>query len=248
MATGQRTVLVTGAAGGLGKAMVAAFVGLGDRVLAADLQPATENGESRAPVHSVILDVTDENQWEALLEAADRMFGGVDVIVNNAGYFRPNITFEDMPLAEWRRHFAINSDGVFLGCKHGIRHMKPRGGAIVNIGSGMSITASPSSSAYCASKAAVLMTTRTAAASAGEYNIRVNAVLPGAVPTTMLMGNLVQGQTESQLLEDLRGHSPLNRLATPDDVARAVLFLADSSNAAISGIYLPVDGGNMPGA
>src|SRR5690606_36627452 len=118
MTTGQRTILITGAAGGLGKAMVAAFASLGDRVLAADLEPAMadECAQFESLVKPVALDVTDENQWQALFEAAERNFDGIDVLVNNAGYFRPNIAFEDMPLAEWQRHFAINSDGVFLGC------------------------------------------------------------------------------------------------------------------------------------
>ncbi len=246
-----KTVLVTGSAGGIGKAIVSAFASEGARVIAADLQAqanrefAAELGEAVLPVE---LDVTSEEQWQALFKRADEEFGGIDALVNNAGFFRPNIAFEDMPLKLWRLHFAINLDGTFLGCKHAIRHMKARGGAVVNIGSGMSITASASSSAYCAAKAAVLMTTRTAAASAGRYNIRVNAVLPGAVPTPMLMGNLQAGQSEENLLAGLRQHSPLGRLALPEDIAAAVLFLADSGSAAITGIYLPVDGGNMPGA
>jgi NAD(P)-dependent dehydrogenase (short-subunit alcohol dehydrogenase family) len=171
------------------------------------------------------------------------------VLVNNAGFYRPNIAFEDMPIDLWRKHFAINADGVFLGCKHAIQRMKTRGdGAIVNLGSGLSITANATGAAYCASKAAVLMTTRTAAAAAGPYGIRVNAVLPGAVPTTMLMGNMTEAENEADFLARMRAYSPLGRLATPSDIARAVLFLADPSNPAISGVYLPVDGGNMPGA
>ncbi|TXS92028.1 SDR family oxidoreductase [Parahaliea maris] len=246
-----KTVLVTGSAGGLGTAIVRAFAEQGAHVLAADIDLASAEALATSigsGIDPVGLDVTSEAQWEDLFTMAGERGIDIDVVVNNAGYFQPNIPFEDMPLAEWQRHFAVNSDGVFLGCKHAIRHLRERGGAIVNIGSGMSITANPMASGYCGSKAAMLMTTRTAAASAGKYNIRVNAVLPGAVPTDMLMGNLVAGQTESQLLDTLRSHSPLNRLATPEDIARAVLFLAHSDNAAISGIFLPVDGGNMPGA
>ncbi|MFV8819342.1 SDR family NAD(P)-dependent oxidoreductase [Haliea sp. E17] len=244
-------MLVTGSAGGIGKAMVRAFAEEGARVIAADLQEdanralAASLGDAVVPLE---LDVTSEERWMEVFAQADRDYGGIDVLVNNAGFFQPNIPFEDMPLKLWRLHFAINLDGTFLGCKHAIRHMKSRGGAIVNIGSGMSITANPTASAYCAAKAAVLMTTRTAAANAGRYGVRVNAVLPGAVPTGMLMGNLAEGQSEENLLENLRSHSPLGRLATPEDIAAATLFLADPANAAVTGIYLPVDGGNMPGA
>ncbi|WP_317928562.1 glucose 1-dehydrogenase [Halioxenophilus sp. WMMB6] len=248
----DKTVLVTGAGGGLGQAIVRAFHEAGANVVIADIaldsaQALAEELTGRAL--AVALDVSSENDWQRALEQAEQAFGLVSVVVNNAGFFQPNIAFEAMPLALWRRHFSVNADGVFLGCKHAINHMKGRvQGAVVNIGSGMSIKAVATASAYCASKAAVLMTTRTAAASAGPYGIRVNAVLPGAVPTNMLMGNLVAGQEEEALLDNLRGYSALGRLAQPDDIARAVLFLADPRNSAITGIYLPVDGGNMPGA
>ncbi len=246
-----KAVVVTGGGGGLGKAIAGAFVLAGGRVAVADLNEAKartvadELGES---ARYVPLDVSDEPSWVHMLDEVEETFGGLDVLVNNAGIFQPNINFEDMPLEVWKKHFAINSDGVFLGCKHGIRRMKGRGGAIVNIGSGLSITASPTASAYCASKAAVLMTTRTAAASAGPYNIRVNAVLPGPVNTPMLMGNLTENVTEEQLIAQLKDFSPLGRLAEPEDIARAVLFLANPANAVITGSYLAVDGGNMPGA
>lgn len=247
----DRIVVVTGGEGGLGSAIVRAFASSGAHVVSADVSvpdgplfPETDDRVVRCR-----LDVTDEESWTHVLDAIVRHFGRLDVLVNNAGIYRPNIRFEEMPLDLWRKHFAINSDGVFLGCKHAILRMKGRGtGAIVNLGSGMSITANPDGAAYSGSKAAVLMTTRTAAAAAGRYGIRVNAVLPGAVPTDMLFGNVQPGETQEEFLARMETYSPLRRLATPDDIARAVLFLADPANAAISGVYLPVDGGNMPGA
>lgn len=248
----DQTVLVTGATGGLGRATCRAFWNEGARVAIADL-PGSPGAAFAAELGEralfVALDVTDEAQWRHALDAVEAAFGGLDVLVNNAGFFQPNVAFEDMPLDLWRKHYAINLDGTFLGCKHAILRMKGRGGgAIVNIGSGMSIKANPTASAYCGSKAAVLMTTRTAAASAGRYNIRVNAVLPGAVNTSMLMGNLVDGQDAADYVEQLARYSLLGRLATPEDIAHGVLTLADRASAAITGIYLPVDGGNMPGA
>jgi NAD(P)-dependent dehydrogenase (short-subunit alcohol dehydrogenase family) len=246
-----KTIVVTGGNGGLGRAIAAGFARAGGRVVIADLD--REKGEAAAreigcSARFLPLDVTDEAAWVALLDVVDAEMGGIDVLVNNAGIYRPNIDFEDMPLDLWRRHFAVNSDGVFLGCKHGILRMKARGeGAIVNMGSGMSITANPTGAAYCASKAAVLMTTKTAARAAGRYNIRVNAVLPGAVPTDMLMGNLVPGQDEASFLNQMAAAGPLGKLATPEDIARGVIFLCDSANGAITGVHLPVDGGSMPG-
>ncbi|MEQ5805842.1 SDR family oxidoreductase [Alteromonas sp. NFXS44] len=243
--------LITGAAGGLGSAIAEAFVASGINVIVADINDdklhalKEKLGEQCT---SISLDVTDEAAWEKAFATAGQQGTPVDIVVNNAGIFRPNIPFEEMPYEVWQQHMRINADGVFLGCKQGILAMKETGGAIVNIGSGMSIKASATSSAYCASKAAVLMTTRTAAASAGQYNIRVNAVLPGAVPTEMLNGNLTEGQSEEDMLAMLRTYSPLGRLATPQDIANAVVFLASAQAQSITGIYLPVDGGNMPGA
>lgn len=243
---GGRIVVVTGGSGGLGRVIGRAFAAEGATVISADLAApaAAEPG-----VRHMGLDVASEAAWEALLDKIERDIGPLDIVINNAGFYRPNVLFEDMPLDLWRKHFAINVDGVFLGCKHAIRRMKPRGaGAIVNMGSGLSITASPTGAAYCGSKAAVLMTTRTAARAAGPYGIRVNAVLPGAVPTDMLMGNMVEGEDQAGFLGRMREYSPLGRLATPEDIARGVLFLADPANAALSGVHLPIDGGNIPGA
>jgi len=173
------------------------------------------------------------------------------VLVNNAGIYRPNIPFEEMPLDLWRQHFAINSDGVFLGCKHAIRSMKARGngGAIVNMGSGLSITANPDGAAYCGleGRGADDHQDRRARA-AGQYGLRVNAVLPGAVPTEMLMGNKLEGESDGDFLAKMQAFSPLDRLATPHDIAAAVLFLADPATKAISGVFMPLDGGNIPGA
>jgi NAD(P)-dependent dehydrogenase (short-subunit alcohol dehydrogenase family) len=251
------TILVTGALGGLGRAIAHAFADEGGQVIITDVNKTGEkSGGARGlelanhigrGAEFMILDVSNESSWQRVLDSLDVRFGGLDVLVNNAGFFQSNIPFEEMPLSVWKKHFTINSDGVFLGCKHGIRRMKQRGGAIVNIGSGLSIKAQATSSAYCASKAAVLMTTRTAANAGGRYNIRVNAVLPGPVNTEMLMGNRipVERQTENEFIEQLAGHSPLGRLATAKDVAHAVLFLADPGNSIITGTYLPVDGGNL---
>jgi len=243
-----QVVIITGGAGGLGQAMVRAFADAGARVVCADLATLAADAcrGFAGEIHSLRLDVTDEDSWIELLDRVEAEFGPLDVLVNNAGFYRPNIPFEDMALAVWRKHFAINADGVFLGCKHAILRMKARGqGAIVNIGSGLSLTPNASGAAYCGSKAAVLMTTRTAAAAAGQYGIRVNAVLPGAVPTDMLWGNLRDGESEAEFVVRMEGYSALGKLATPDDIARGVLFLADPASSAITGIYLPVDGGNI---
>lgn len=243
-----QTIIVTGAEGGVGQAIVQAFAEQGGRVISTDLRIAEKGDGAKAGlIIKRRLDVSSEGEWIALFDEVERLYGRVDVVVNNAGFYKQNIAFEEMPLDVWQQHFRINADGVFLGCKHAIRRMKAHGaGAIVNIGSGMSLRGSPTGSAYSASKAAVLMTTRTAAKAAGKYGIRVNAVLPGAVPTDMLMGNVLPDETQAQFLARMGSFSALGRLAEARDIARGVLFLADPANASISGVYLPIDGGAMP--
>ena len=242
-------VVVTGGSGGIGATIVSAFAEEGARVVNADLHARNDEPNDNDLVLERCLDVTYENSWVDLLNFVDTRLGGLDILINNAGIYVPNIAFEDMRLDVWQRHFAVNSDGTFLGCKHAILRMKAKSaGSIVNIGSGMSITANPSGAAYSASKAAALMTTRTAARAAGRYGIRVNAVLPGAVPTDMLMGNLQASESEDGFLKRIESFSSLGLLASPQDIARAVLFLADPANRSLSGVHLPVDGGNIPGA
>lgn len=257
-------VLVTGATGGIGRAICRAFAAEGARVMAADLPGAPveplvaeldelggkAGSGAGAGAASIALDVSVEQNWIAAMDAMAERFGGIDVLVNNAGFYQPDIAFEDMPLDLWRKHFAVNSDGCFLGCKHAILQMKAqgRGGAIVNIGSGMSIFANPSGAAYCGSKAAVLMTTRTAARGAGKYGIRVNAVLPGAVDTPMLMGNAGASDDPEAYLTKMAAFSALGCNATPQDIAEGVLMLAGPQSRAITGVFLPVDGGTLPGA
>jgi NAD(P)-dependent dehydrogenase (short-subunit alcohol dehydrogenase family) len=241
-----KVVLVAGAAGDLGRAIAARFVEQGAAVIGADL---TVGRPMAAGVEPAALDVTDEGSWQGLLDRIDADHGGLDVLVNAAGVHRPNIAFEDVPLAVWRQHFAVNSDGVFLGCQQAIRHMRDAGrrGAIVNLASGLSIKARASSASYCASKAAALMTTRAAALAAGAYGIRVNAILPGPIVSEMLMSNLTPGQTEADFLAGFLPGAPLGRLATPEDIAQAVLFLCSAAAAAITGVALPVDSGNLAG-
>jgi NAD(P)-dependent dehydrogenase (short-subunit alcohol dehydrogenase family) len=237
----NQNILVTGGMGGIGQAICRAYAAEGGRVMVADLPQALEAAQAFAAQlgngsSACILDVTSEDQWIAAMDQIE-------------GLYIPNIEFEDMPLDIWKRHFAINVDGTFLGCKHAILRMKPHNnGAIVNIGSGMSIYANPTGAAYSGSKAASLMTTRTAARSAGKYNIRVNAVLPGAVATAMLMGNINDGSTPEEYVKLMESFSPMSRLATTEDIAHGVLMMSDPKSHAISGVFLPVDCANIPGA
>ncbi|MBU3671765.1 MAG: SDR family oxidoreductase [Sinobacteraceae bacterium] len=244
-----QVVLVTGGAGGLGSAIAAHFFDEAACVVVADCDVerasvvAEQLGSAAYPMK---LEVSDESSWVSVFDEIERLRGTPDVLVNNAGVFVPNVPFEQMSVELWRRHFAVNAEGTFLGCKHALLRMKARGsGAIVNMASGFALRPQATASAYCASKAAVWMTTRTAAAAAGPYGIRVNAVLPGAVPTDMLRGNLAAGDDEQAYFALLAQHAALGKLASAADIARAVAFLADPANNAITGVALPVDAGNL---
>jgi NAD(P)-dependent dehydrogenase (short-subunit alcohol dehydrogenase family) len=245
----NKVVLITGAARGLGSCMARHFAAAGSHVIVTDVhedqgrEHARELGSETGRASFIRLDVTSESDWSAAFASAAAGPGAVDVLVNNAGWYRPNIELKDMSLAIWRRHFEINTDGAFLGCREALRSMEGRGGVILNIASGAGVTAFAQGGAYSASKAAMLMLTRVAAKAGGPHGIRVNAILPGAVPTDMLRGNILPGQTEAEFIEVMRAHHPLGRLAAAEDIARAAVFLCSDEAGAISGACLPVDAG-----
>ena len=141
---------------------------------------------------------------------------------------------------------------MFLGCKHAIRGMRQSSakGSIINISSVAGLVGVESLPAYCSSKAGVRLLTKSVALHCARkgYGIRVNAILPGPVASEMLMSNRREGQSEEDFLAGFAARSPLRRLATPQAIAQAALFLASDAAAAISGVLLPVDAGDMPGA
>lgn len=248
-----QVAFVTGGAGGLGRAIAARLLSAGATVVVADIDgdAAAAVASSLSAQHdgrcaSAALDVANEGAWEQALDRVVAEYGHLDILVNNAGIYRPNVPFEEITLALWQQHQSINSDGTFLGCKHAILRMKGQGsGAIINMASGMAVRANPTGAAYCASKAAVLMTTRCAAGAAGKYGIRVNAVLPGAVDTPMLRGNAQPDEDPDAYVASMAGYSALGYLAGPEDIAEGVFYLASPAARAVTGVALPVDGGNV---
>jgi 3(or 17)beta-hydroxysteroid dehydrogenase len=191
------------------------------------------------------LDVSDEVHWQRAMAEVLARHARLDVLVNNAGYLKPGLTLEDTSLPDWRRHFAINTDGVFLGCKHAIVAMKDTGGgAIVNVSSAIAVRLHPESPAYAVSKAAVLALTRIAALHCGQrnYRIRVNAVLPGPIDTQMMRSNVANQAEFEQLTAMLIQKYPMERIGVPADVAHAVLFLAAPRSSYVNGAALAVDG------
>jgi NAD(P)-dependent dehydrogenase (short-subunit alcohol dehydrogenase family) len=237
--------LVTGGASGIGRATAARLADAGFRVVVSDVDPAGQQAVAAiAGAVFVEHDVTDESSWERAIETVLDTHGRLDVLVNNAGISWVRAV-TDTTLADWRALMAVNLDGVFLGTKHGVRAMRRHGegGSIVNVSSAAGFIGSPFSSAYCASKGGVRLLTKAVALECAAEAIRVNSVHPGAVRTP------IWGKVGvSPELEALIGAaSPLGRMAEPEEIADAILYLASDASRYVTGSELVIDGGFTAG-
>jgi NAD(P)-dependent dehydrogenase (short-subunit alcohol dehydrogenase family) len=252
-----KVALVTGAASGIGRATALVLAREGATVTVTDLDEAGARGvaaEITAAGGEAVpaaLDVTSEPAWQAAVGAVLAARGRLDVVVNNAGLSAAKPVTE-MTLGEWRRVMEVNLDGVFLGTKHAVLAMRQGGGgSIVNVSSASGIKASAGASAYCASKAAVIHFTRTAAlecAARGD-GIRVNAVLPAGVMTPMWEGTdfwrglVAEHGGADAAWRALAQTTPLKRFARPEEIALGILYLASDESAYTTGAALVLDGG-----
>jgi NAD(P)-dependent dehydrogenase (short-subunit alcohol dehydrogenase family) len=231
----QRVAVVTGAAQGIGRATAAALGADGYAVAALDLRPA--DGVDLA----VGGDVRDEGVVVRFADTVLDRFGRIDVLVNNAGIacIRPA---EEMPAAQWREVLDVNLTGPFLLCREFGRRMLAAGaGSIVNIASVAGLMGVADRVAYNASKHGLIGLTRTLAVEWGGRGVRVNAVCPGWVKTEMDVASQHSGAYGDT---DITEHVPLGRFAEPDDIAQAVVYLADPARSAfVNGAALSVDGG-----
>jgi NAD(P)-dependent dehydrogenase (short-subunit alcohol dehydrogenase family) len=241
-----RTVVVTGGAKGIGRATVQRFAALGDRVVALGRDADALAALPAAEAQTHVCDVTDE-------AAVTRVFGeigAVDVLVNNAG-MGESAPLHQTTLESWQRHLEVNATGAFLCMRAVIEGMRARGaGAIVTVASTAGRTGVPYTTAYTASKHAVVGLTRAVAAELGGTGVRVNAVCPTFVRTEMTdrsIGRIVArtGRTSQQAEEALAAASPLGRLLEPEEVADAIVHLASPAAAAISGQAWVIDGGGI---
>ena len=242
----DKVVIVTGGARGIGRAIVEAFAREGAKV------GIGHSGRSEADAQAIIQavgqdraislpgDVADEAGVRSILTKTIDAFGRVDIVVNNAGVC-PFTDVLELTVAEFDRVQAVNTRSIFLLSQAAARHMKDQGGgAIVNVTSisGERFT-NPQQLAYCTSKAAANMLTRGLAVTLAPYKIRVNAVLPGTVPTDINEAVLAAPGVTDAILDA----TPLKSLGAPDDIANAVLYLADEKAKWITGTLLVVDGG-----
>ena len=243
MAFDREVILLTGGGGGIGGQVARHLLEKGATVIVSDRADKSVQIEG---AHSVALDVTDEGQWIATIDNIVADHGKLSGLVNIAGVFTPGIPFEEMTLAQWRYHMDVNLDGSFMGCRLATAAMgKTGGGAIVNFSSGLAEIMLSDGGAYCVSKAAVLALTRLAAKAGGKFKVRVNAVLPGAIDTPMLWGNLREGQDPQELIDMLVKQHPIGRIGQTTDIAQAVAFLLNPENSFVTGAMLAVDGGQL---
>jgi len=245
----EKVAVITGAGSGIGKATAVLFSRQGAKVVASGIhkediaETVTEIRSFEGNAIYVRTDLSVSKQVKIMIEAAVERYGKIDILFNCAGvgysskYCMGSVV--DTPEEDWDSVLGINLRSVFLTCKYTIPHMKKnRGGAIVNCSSMHSIIGC-GADAYSASKGGINALTRALAVDNAKYNIRVNAVSPGPTETPMISNALKNKDFRAHLMNTV----PLNRIAAPEDIAHAVLFLASDESSFITGHNLVVDGG-----
>jgi NAD(P)-dependent dehydrogenase (short-subunit alcohol dehydrogenase family) len=259
-----KVAIVTGGARGLGAASAKRLAEGGAKVVLTDLreelgaQTAAEINDAGGSALFLTQDSSSEEQWIEVVAKTKEHFGGVDVLLNNAG-IGTGARIDKMELKAWQHMMGINMEGVFLGMKHCIPPMRERaskwegGGSIINISSIMGFIGAPGSTAYCASKGGVRLATKAAALECGKlgFNIRVNSVHPGYMETEGLQSALraiAKGsgdEAKEAARQDMLDATPIGRLGKPRDIANGVLFLASDDSSFITGTELVIDGGAL---
>ena len=241
--------LVTGAASGIGKAAVAAFLARGAAVVGLDLDTKIESLHNRGDFLGVSCDVTDETQVRSALEKALLVFGGLDMLILNAGIFPASRKIADLPTEEWRKAMTVNLDANLLLMRacHPFLKLAPRGGRVVVIGSKNVPAPGPGAAAYSASKAALNQLARIAALEWGADGIRINTVHPNAVFDTRLWTEEVLAQRARQYamtVEEYKTNNVLRTQVGSRDVAELAAEMCGALFAKTTGAQVPVDGGN----
>ena len=247
-----KVAMITGAASGIGLGTVELFVAEGARVVAADIQD--EKGamlEKRFPgkVVYVHCDVTSEAEIEAAVKRAKTEFGGLDILFNNAGISDRMSSIPEITAEGWSWIFDVLVRGPALGMKHAVPLMLERGGgSIINTASIAGLQAGFGPIAYSTAKAGVVHMSRVAAAQLSPQKIRVNAICPGLIATSIFGASIglpreVADQMAARVAENAAKAQPVPKAGLPDDIARAALYLASDDAAFVSGTHLVVDGG-----
>ena len=243
-----KTALVTGAASGIGLQTSIRLAEEGARVMMTDIN--LEEGRQQAEklganATFLKLDITEEEEWISVLDETVKRFDRLDILVNSAGMVLI-ADVEQITLEDWRKVHAVNLDGTFLGCKHGVRVMKEFGaGSIINLSSVSGMIGGFNLAAYNSSKGAVRMLTKSVAlhcARAG-YGIRCNSIHPTFIETPMLESMIRDSPNPEKARQTLVRQVPLRRIGKPDDVANMIVYLASDESTFVTGTEMVIDGG-----
>jgi NAD(P)-dependent dehydrogenase (short-subunit alcohol dehydrogenase family) len=249
----DKSVIVTGAARGIGRAIAELFAGEGARVMLTDIDE--DEVDSTAEVirsqgsvaDSFVQDVSDESTWEQVVATVVERFGGIDVLVNNAGIGKP-CPIEQTSLDQWRQTMAVNLEGTFLGIKHVLPRMRDGGGgSIINLSSVGGIVGSPGMGAYCTSKGGVRLLTKSVAleCAMSGCKVRVNSIHPGFIDTgsAQEVAEQVMGLPPDEAIKRLTSMVPMARPGDPQEIAYGALYLASDESSYVTGAELVIDGG-----
>lgn len=237
----NRVAVVTGAASGIGAACARELAAAGARLIAIDLQPPKDTvariRQDGGTCFELVGDVTSNQTWETAADLCKGL-GGAHVLMNVAGFSQLNDHALDIDEQDWERLLGVNLKAHWLAIKHLVPQMRALGGgAIVNMSSIAAVIGAPNHAAYSASKGGVLALTRQCAIEFAPDGIRVNAVCPGPVDTPMVQTNTPEA------MDAILDAVPLSRMATPEEVAKAMTFLASDFALSITGAALAIDGG-----
>jgi len=243
-----KTALVTGAASGIGLQTSIRLAEEGARVMMTDinLEEGLQQAEKLGANATFLkLDITEEEEWISVLDETVKQFDRLDILVNSAGMVLI-ADVEQITLEDWRKVHAVNLDGTFLGCKHGVRVMKEFGaGSIINLSSVSGMIGGFNLAAYNSSKGAVRMLTKSVAlhcARAG-YGIRCNSIHPTFIETPMLESMIRDSPDPEKARQTLVRQVPLRRIGKPDDVANMIVYLASDESTFVTGTEMVIDGG-----
>ncbi|MEO0981289.1 MAG: glucose 1-dehydrogenase [Pseudomonadota bacterium] len=245
----DKVAIITGATKGMGRSAAQLFAQSGAKVIATGRDEAagaeTEKLMKEAGGEGIFIrqDIAREADWERVVGEASSRFGGLDVVVNNAGVFMVK-PIEETTVEDYDWIYQINVEGTFLGMKHGFRAIKEtgRGGSIVNVSSLMGQVGYPGATAYCATKGAIAGMTKSAALEGAELDppIRVNSLHPGVIWTEMLTSNFGD---DPALKDAFAEDTPLKMIGLPEYMADAIAYLASDQSSYVTGVELTVDGG-----
>ena len=245
-----KVILVTGGASGLGAESARRLASEGARVVLTDRAVAeggavaddivAQGGQAIFLAH----DVTVEADWQRVVDSAVARFGGLHVLVNNAGIASSGLELMTHTLEAWRQVLSVNLDGVFLGMRYaGPAIAAAGGGSVINLSSILGKVGFAGAAAYCASKGGVALLTKAAAMEWAPLNIRVNSIHPGFIETPMVANVIHEAENGNELKEMIISRHMLGRLGVPREIADGVVFLASDESSFMTGAELVIDGG-----